>query len=145
MGTLASNANIKESWVLSTLTLCIPGMVYNDLGPIAAIKKSVDTLKKTWGESLVRIYGLGIIEIILIVLGVVVGLIMLFTIGMISAYMSIAVVAVTAIYILFVIILFSVANSIFNTALFYYAEKGKVPQGYSEDIMQGTFAKKEKR
>ncbi|HYD02922.1 MAG TPA: DUF6159 family protein, partial [Alphaproteobacteria bacterium] len=43
----------------------IPGMVYHDIGPIDALKKSGHAIKKTWGESLIRYYGLGLIEFLL--------------------------------------------------------------------------------
>ncbi len=130
-------------WSMITIFV-VPGMVYHDLGPIDAIKKSVGTLKKTWGESLVRIYGLGIVEFLLILAGALVGILLWFTFAWMGTIAMIAVLSLVGLYLLGVIILFSVANSVFNTALFHYAEKGQVPHGYSSEVLHHAFAKKEK-
>jgi hypothetical protein len=54
-------------WSLVTIFV-VPAMVYNNLGPIDAIKKSVHTLKKTWGESLIRAVGLGLVQFLFFIL-----------------------------------------------------------------------------
>ena len=52
----------------------VPVMVYPDLGPTNAIKKLIESLKKTWGESLIRYYGLGMMEMVSIVIDVIIAL-----------------------------------------------------------------------
>ena len=54
---------------------------YMHLCPTEAIKKSIDTYKKTWGESLVRYFGLGLMQFLFMMLGIVVivGLVILTT------------------------------------------------------------------
>lgn len=133
-------------WTLLTLFV-IPSMVYYNIGPIAAIKKSTEALKKTWGESLIRIYGLGIIQFVFIILGI------LFAIGLFVALSAIGLgltgilitLLLAVIYFVAIIVFFSVANTIFNTALFVYAETGKIPMGYNEEVLKGAFGKKEEK
>jgi len=38
-----------------------------------------------------------------------------------------------------------VANTIFYTALYDYADTGKIPEGYSQETMQNAFRPKEMR
>jgi hypothetical protein len=131
------------AWSIITVFV-IPGMVYNNVGPIDAIKKSIDTMKKTWGESLIRYVGFGIAEFLLILIGIV-----LTIVGAVVSVMYLQnytlrwiAIGLGALYVLGVIIFFSVANAIFNTALFVYADTGKVPEGFDKEVLANTFGKK---
>src|SRR3989344_1610130 len=48
------------AWAIATIFV-VPSMVYHNLSPFDAIKKSADTVRKTWGESLIRYFGLGLV------------------------------------------------------------------------------------
>jgi hypothetical protein len=130
-------------WSIITIFV-IPAMVYHNVGPLKAIKMSVHSLKKTWGESLVRYYGLGLMELILIVAGIVFGIVFAIITASVPALFY-TVIIIFAIYIIAVMTFFSVANTIFNTALFVYADTGRVPKVYDAEIISHAFAKKEKR
>jgi hypothetical protein len=136
-----TTALIGMAWSIITIFV-VPGMVYYNLGPIDAIKKSARTFSKTWGESLIRYLGLGLIETLFIVLGIVVFiplLILLSNLGMAGIFIALV---IGIIYFLAVILIFNVATTVFNTALFVYADKGKIPQGYSKEVMAGAFRRK---
>jgi hypothetical protein len=113
-------AVIGAMWSIVTIFV-IPAMVYHDLGPIDAIKKSAQTLRATWGESLVRHYGLGLVQFLFLLLGVGIA----FGLFMVLAPVGTAGVAIAATlsvtYFLAVILVFSVANNVFNTALYAHA------------------------
>lgn len=125
-------------WSIVTIFV-VPAMVYDDLTPIDAIKKSAQTLKKTWGESLVRHYGMGLVSSLFAILGVFlsvglfVGMAFLGPIGLIMAA------GVSALYFLVTFLVFNCANSVFNTALYYYANNGECPEGFDMEIMKGAF------
>lgn len=123
-------------WSVATIFV-IPALVYHDLGPFAAIGKSVETLKRTWGESLVRHYGLGLIEILFHGLGIVLFYVLFRFADSESA--NLIALGVVFVYYLAVILFFRLANTIFNTALYVYAETGKLPAGYDQDTLQGAF------
>jgi hypothetical protein len=120
----------------------IPGMVYKSLGPFAAIKKSAETIKKTWGESLIRAIGLGLAQGLFFFVGAIITAVLVFAAISISPYAILAVAVLAVLYFVAISTVFFVANSIFNTALFVYADTGKVPQGYSKEMMDGAFKKK---
>lgn len=131
------------AWSMITLFV-VPAMVYDNVGPITAIKKSVNALKKTWGETLVREIGLGLVEFVLIILGIVGGLLLAFLVAPLGITAIVVVVALVVIYLIAVVLLFSVMNAVFNTALYEYAEKGKVPTVFDEKTIKATFRSKKK-
>jgi hypothetical protein len=128
------------AWSLIT-AFVIPVMVYKNVGPIDAIKQSTHTFKKTWGESLVRHYGLGLVQFIMIILGVVLTMVaVVFTSQM--SVLPYIIVTIGVVYLVAVVAFFSIANSVFNTALYVYATTGKAPKGYSDDVLKHAFEKK---
>ena len=78
-----------------------------------------------------------------IVGGIIFAILFFATLGL--GILPIIILILAIIYILAVIIFFSIANTIFNTALYYYADTGKVPHGYHKDAMDKAFAKKQKK
>lgn len=129
-------------WSILTLFV-VPGLVYYDLGPIKSIKKSVEVLKKTWGESLIRHYGLGMIQFL-----VTFGLVFLLVAGAIlmiefPVTILLSYIATMIVIIIGVSLMFTIANSIFNTALFVYGDTGRVPSYFPEEVMRNAFQKKQ--
>jgi hypothetical protein len=119
----------------------IPGMVYHNKGPIVALKDSVHAIKKTWGESLIKYYGLGLVQFLMILVGVV--LTIIFVVLTLSVpILPLIFLVIGIIYIIAVITFFSIANSIFNTALYVYATTGKTPHGYKDDVLKHAFERK---
>jgi hypothetical protein len=135
---------LKLSWTIVTLFV-VPAMVYKNLGPWEAIKDSTQTIKKTWGESLVRSYGLGLMELIFLVAGVVALLVLGFGLGSMtnSAVGVLTAVPLIVAYIGVLVAVFSLANTVFNTALYAYAATGEIPQGFSKDVLNNAFQNKE--
>jgi hypothetical protein len=122
------------AWGVVTIFV-VPAMVYNGLGPIDAIKRSIDVLKRTWGESLIRHYGLGFMFFVLGVLGVLMTVGLAIVIGQQLPWVPLA---FGALYFVALICIFNVANTIFNVALYVYADTGSVPAGYDEDVVRGA-------
>lgn len=129
-------------WSIITLFV-IPAMVYHNVGPIDAIKRSAKALKSAWGESLIRYYGLGIIQIILIVVGIILGIVLAMATSSITLLFY-TIILLTIIYVVAVIVFFNLANTIFNTALYFYADTGKLPDAYNSEIIKNAFQNKEK-
>jgi hypothetical protein len=134
---------LGAAWSILTIFV-VPAMVYKNLGPIDAIKNSASTFKKTWGENIIKAVGLGLIQFCLLLVGVILGIILIISSLAISPILSIVFVGLTVLYVLAVILIFNVATSVFNTALYVYAEKGKVPF-FSNEVMTGAFASKTRR
>lgn len=135
---------VSIAWNIVTLFV-VPALVYYDVGPFEAIRKSVDNLKKTWGESLVRHYGLGLIQFlvsfatIIIFAGISIGLFFLLNItGLLIG------IGVGIMVLIIVILVFGIANNIFNTALFVYGDTGKIPGNYTSNTMKNAFREKKR-
>lgn len=125
------------AWGLLT-AFVVPGMVYKNVGPVQAIKDSAHTFKKTWGESLIRHYGLGLVQAVLIIVGVIFTVIMTVLTSGIPVLPYIFV-FLGVIYLVAVVTFFSIATSVFNTALYVYATTGKAPHGYRDDVLKHAF------
>jgi hypothetical protein len=131
---------LGAAWTIITLFV-VPAMVYKDEGPIDAIRTSVDVLKRTWGESLVRHFGLGWAQSIVLFLGFLVAI----PAFVLLAHDPTALVAVGAslvLYVVLVVLVFSILNSVFNTALFVYGHSGEVPGDFDHDLLAGALGQK---
>jgi hypothetical protein len=135
---------LASAWSIMTVFV-VPAMVYNDLGPIDAIKDSIATLRQTWGENLIRYYGMGLVSflcalpcIALIVFGISTanGGHAQQTIGLVLA-------GVGFVALLVVFLVFSVAGTVFNTALYHYAQRGAAP-GFDPVVLQGVFTSRQR-
>ncbi|MFC1752585.1 DUF6159 family protein [Thermoproteota archaeon] len=132
------NALLGMMWSIITIFV-VPAMVYHNLGPIDAIKKSLHTLRHTWGESLIRYYGLGMVQLLFIILGVIIAVPLIFVLAAIGPMGIVVGVGIAVLYFLIVILVFSVANTVFNTALYVYADTGRIPEGFNPEVMKGAF------
>jgi len=129
------------AWSVVTVFV-VPAMVYEDLGPFDAIKSSVEALKKTWGESLIRHYGLGLVKAIFLVVGVVVGIFLIIALSKLGGIGTVLGIVLLICYVMMVILVFSVLNGVFNTALFVYANEGQAASAFGEDVLSGAFRAK---
>jgi len=130
------------AWSLITF-LVIPILVTEGIGPIEAVKRSSQLLKKTWGEQLIGNIGIGLI-FGLIIFGLIILFIpiALFTLSQRMLVVTISVGAVFGIAILFLIIISSTINTIYTAALYRYAAEGIVSGSFNEGILRNSFRKK---
>lgn len=131
---------MASAWSIVTLFV-IPAMVYKNLGPIEAIKDSMQTLKQHWGESLVRHFGMGLAAFVCFLPALV-----LFAAG-VAAMSTIPVLGILLMALGFlgalaVITVFNVANTVYNTALYHWAAHGNTPQGFDSSLIAGAFTPK---
>jgi hypothetical protein len=130
------------AWSILTIFV-VPVLVYEGLGPIDAIKKSAQVIKHTWGESLIKSIGLGLIQFLVMALIIVAsgGLTYLLS----SAFQEMGLIIGISVGILLVLLaglIFSVASTIFNTALYVYANNNIIASGFNEEIVKGAFRHK---
>jgi len=131
---------IGAAWSLVS-AFVVPGMIYKNIGPITALKESAHAFKKTWGESLIRYYGLGFVQIGLIIIGIILTAVLtILTINV--PILPFIFIGLGVMYMIGIITFFNIANSVFNTALYVYATTGKAPKGYKEDILKHAFERK---
>jgi hypothetical protein len=130
------------AWSVITIFV-VPVMVYEGVGPIDAIKKSTSVIKKTWGESLIKTIGLGIIQFFTTMLVVILSGVLLYYsslhFGGLGFFVSLM---VGLLLILLVFLVFGVASTIFNTVLYLYANTGKAASGFDNNVIRDSFQTK---
>lgn len=131
---------LASAWSIVTLFV-IPAMVYRDLGPFEAIKDSMATLKRHWGESLVRHFGMGLAAFVCFLPALFVFALGIFVMASIPA-LGILLMVVGFLGALAVITVFNVANTVYNTALYHWAAHGVTPPGFDNSMIVGAFAPK---
>jgi hypothetical protein len=128
-------------WSVITLFV-IPSMVYRGTGPLDAIKDSIRVLKQTWGESLVRSIGFGLVQFLFLFAGAAAfgGLFVVTAAAGPTVMLALGVLAL--VYFVGVIFLFLLAEMIFNTALYAFASQGELAPGYDRDLLQSALHSK---
>lgn len=128
---LAATANVM--WQLITFFV-MPAMMLDDLGMIAAIKKSAATFKARWGAQLsggVRIGGLiGLIAILPAIIALVAGA-FLATSGALAIGVPLAVLGLIVLIVAGLIL--SAIRGVFSVVLYRYAAEGVVEGGFTEE------------
>lgn len=137
-------AFIGLAWTVATF-LVVPVLVSKDVGPIDAVKHSVELLKRSWGENLIGQGGIGLVFGVLMVLAVIVAAVLIG--GAIAlqsaAALVLAVVTVVLGFILLALIQASL-QGIYAAALYRYAEGGEVSVGFDQGLLEQAFAPKKK-
>jgi Family of unknown function (DUF6159) len=130
------------AWSIVTIFV-VPVLVYEGLGPIDALKKSTQVIKKTWGESLIKALGLGIVQFLVFVMVIIATGAL--TIALSSAFDTAGLligISVGALLLLLTGLVFTVASTIFNTALYVYANNNLIASGFNEEVVKGAFKQK---
>jgi hypothetical protein len=129
-------------WNVATF-LVVPILAVEGIGPIDAVKRSVELLKRTWGEQLAGNFGMGaffgLIFFLVILLGI--GLIILAV-----SLKSVAVIIIASLVFLFALIVItlisSALNGIYTAALYQYAISGQFGDYFAPDMVQNAFTQK---
>ena len=129
---------LQMAW--STVTIFVlPTFVYEDVGPFRAIRQSISILRKTWGETVIQSIGLGFILFVgLFVVFVSHGLLISLAVSNSSIRFELVSLTSCVVSTLIVVLLFSVANTVFKTALYVYATTGTEPSVFSETALSAT-------
>jgi hypothetical protein len=132
---------IGAAWNVVTF-LTVPIIVFEDLGPLNALKRSGHLLKQTWGENIVAQIGLGLIGflafipgILVIVLGVATGV----------GAITVLAVAIGAVYLAIAASVVAALSGIYRTALYRYAVDGRVPEAFASTDMEHAFGARRNR
>ena len=99
-------------WSIATFFV-VPVIAYENLGPVAAFKRSAQLMKQKWGESLGATFSFGLIQFIAML---VIGLLLLFVGSLIHPFAGIAL-AVLGVFI--IITIMSAAQTIFVSAVYH--------------------------
>ncbi|WP_114241597.1 DUF6159 family protein [Dyella sp. C9] len=127
------------AWTVATF-LVVPVLASQEVGPVDAVKRSVELLKRTWGENLIGNAGIGVVFGLLFVLAVLVsaGLIMgAFALQSIAAV--VVAFATVAIGLTLLGLVQASLQGIYAAALYRYAEEGQVGHGFDQAMLEQAF------
>src|SRR5213594_744172 len=121
------------AWGIVTY-LVVPVLIFEKIGPWAAVRRSGSLLRKTWGEAAGGYITLGAIFVLLALPGI-----LFFIVGGLAGGIVGVIVAgvVAVVYWLILGLLGAAAQSILVTALYRYATTGKLGFGFPEGMLTG--------
>jgi len=136
-------AVLGTAWTIATYFV-VPVLVVEKLGPLDALKRSAEIIKKSWGESLVSNLGIGLVTTLVTMLLVVGTAIMTIVLAVKLASIAVALAGVALILVIIVLaaLVSSALSSIALCASYLYATEGKVPRAFADAGLQHAFAAK---
>ena len=113
---------VGMAWAVVTF-LVLPIIVVEGLGVSAAVKKSAEMFRRTWGENLAAQVGLGFVGFLASLPGIA-----LLFLGVTNEMLVL--IAVGVLWLAAVAIVMATLSGIYQTALYHYAADGTVPGAY---------------
>ena len=127
---------IGAAWNVVTW-LVLPIIIIEGIGPIAAIKKSANLLKTTWGENLFAQAGIGLIGFLLMLPGILI-------FGGLSFVLPVVGIPLLFIWVVVISCLMSALGAIYRTALYRFAVGLPNGDAFTQDELSGAFKPKVK-
>ena len=130
------------AWTITTYFV-VPVVAVENLGPFAAVKRSVSLLQKSWGEGLVGNFSLKLAGFLLALPGIVVmvgGIIA--GVQAESAITAAIIAGVGVLYLTGLCIVMSSVKQVFLAGLYLYAAEETTPPGFDESSLRLAFQPK---
>ncbi len=129
---------IGAAWAVVTF-LTVPVIMFEDLGPFDALKRSGSLLKQTWGENLLAQAGFGLLALVASLPGV-----LFIVVGVTSdeLVLTIPLVGIGAVWVLLVSIVIQAMGGIYRTALYRFAIDGRAPSAFASAHLDEAFRQK---
>lgn len=130
---------IGLAWTVASF-LVVPVLVSQDIGPIDAVKRSADLLKKTWGQNLIGTGGIGLVFGLAIVAFVIVGGAVI-ALAVSSGILALTITAIVAfvVVLLMMILIQAALQGVYAAALYRYATEGEAGQGFDKAMVASAF------
>jgi hypothetical protein len=135
-------AVIGAGWTLAT-AMTLPVLVEENVGPVEAISRSLDLLKRNWGENLIGNGGISLgIAVIAIPVILVVFLILFAAIATKAAGTMILGMLLFALTIIVLGLVSTTLHTIYTAALYRYATGSKDNAGIDGDLLAAAYRQK---
>ena len=140
VGAIVANL-LGMAWAVVTF-LTVPIIMLEDLGPVAALKRSGTLFKQTWGENLVAQAGFGLFGFLLFLPAIAVAALGIATGSGVVAGVAIG---IAVAWIAIVMVVLSALSGIYRTALYRYAVDGRAPTAFAGTDFASAFTTKRGR
>ena len=130
---------IGFAWSVAT-ALVVPVLAAEDVGPIEAIRRSVELIKKAWGEDIIGNAGIGVVFGLLMFLVAIAGgflVVVAFSANNAAAGVLLLVVLVLAMSLLG--LAYATLHGIYSAALYRYATGDSAAGGIAPRLIEGAF------
>jgi hypothetical protein len=131
------SAILGTAWTVMTFFV-VPILVVEKTDPIKAVSRSIELLKKSWGEALVGNFGLGFFKFLLMLPGIVLMVIGVF-IAITTLGVGLVVIIAGVMALLLAIAVGATLQTIFVAALYQYAAFGRCPDAFDRDTLSNAF------
>jgi hypothetical protein len=127
------------AWSIATF-LVVPVLAIENVGPIDAIKRSTNLLKRTWGEQIAGNLGIGavfgLMALGLILIG---GAAIVLAISIESTALAIIIGCVWVLAFMLLGLVHSALNGIYTAAVYQYATEGKTSALFNQQLVESAF------
>jgi hypothetical protein len=132
---------IGLTWTVATFFV-VPVLAVERLGPTAAVRRSVELLRTNWGESLVGQVSLSAVTFLLALPGILLIMLGIVAVSAADSLWPASLLGVGLVYVIALAIATSTMQQIFLAGAYLFAAQGKVPEGFSEEVLRAAFRKK---
>jgi len=137
VGQIASGL-LGAAWSIATFFV-VPVLVVERVGPIDAVKRSFAILRKTWGESIVGNFGIGLVVFAATLLALIPGVIGFLTGSLVGAAVGIC---LSAILLVLISLISAALHTIILAALYLFAADGQAPSQFDSRLLQQAYRTK---
>ncbi len=130
---------IGVAWNLATY-LVVPVLVVENVGPIEAVKRSAQLLRRTWGEQIVGGAGMGVVFFLLFLLATALaGAGVFLGVSLNSTALIVACIAAGVLAYIVLALLNSTLGGIYSAAVYRYAAEGELSSQFAPELVQNAF------
>jgi Family of unknown function (DUF6159) len=135
-------AIIGAGWTLAT-AMTLPVLVVENVGPVEAISRSLELLRRNWGENLIGNGGISIgIAVISIPLFIVAGLLLMFAISTKALGLILLAAMVLIATVIGLSLVSTTLHAIYTAALYRFATGSKDNSGIGQELLAGAYRQK---
>src|SRR5437879_5981610 len=129
---------IGVAWALACYFV-VPVLAFEDLTPIAAVRRSSKLFRDTWGEKVIGGFSFGLVSFVLMLPGFGLWFVAMVLGGIKGLVLGLVIMFA---YFLLLSVFMSAVGGIFNAALYRYACFKQVPPAFSHDLIASAWAPK---
>jgi hypothetical protein len=130
---------LGAGWAIASYFV-VPVLVSENISPIAALKRSVSIIKKTWGEALIAEGGMSALVFLAVLPAIALG-IAGFELMETSLTASVTMWAICVIWVFTCFLFYSTLDAILKAALYLYATEGKIAINFDNELIENAFSK----